>query len=516
LDYRCHTSSKDLIFMPRHSTNLHERFLRHVWSQQYLNAASLRTADGRPIEILSAGTLNLDGGPDFRNAKIRIGRTLYSGDVEIHRTVYEWLQHHHESDPRYNQVILHVVLEGDAEKFPTVVQSGRLVPVLVLEPFLSESIRSIWQKTVLDERARRAHTIKCYRHNSDLPADLLRRWLNHLAVERMELKLRRFEERLKQLVHESLLEVRENALRYRAQREGSPEEIPPPFPELTPKDFAKRELWEQVLYEGLLEGLGYSKNQEPFVRLAQNVSLAWIRSAGLAEDAQTLEAVLFGAAGLLPKIRMVKDHESRAYARELLQRWHETRLNYRGEVLHPADWQFFPTRPTNFPTVRLAAVPSLVSKIIREDLFRNVIQLLKSSKTVSEKQVLLRALLQTGVHPFWSFHYNFGEPSAKQITPLGVSRVDDIIINTVLPMALLYARVFRDRDVRAGAIHLLHSLPTASENSITRLMEHQLIRGRVRLDSVGAQQGVIQLFKFYCTEERCAECEVGKRVFGAQ
>lgn len=499
--------------MPHRSTYIHERFLRHIWSQQYLNSADLRTADGKPVQILSPGTLNLDGGPDFRNAKIQIGRTTFSGDVEIHRTVYDWLQHRHESDPRYNKVILHVVLEGDAKKFPTMVQSGRSVPVLVLEPFLSESIRSLWQKTILDERARRAELIKCYRVNGDVSAHLLRRWLNHLAIERMELKLRRFEERLKQLVHESLLEVREEYLRYRTQREGLPEEIPPPFPELTPKDLAKKAHWEQVLYEGILEGLGYSKNQEPLVRLAQNVSLVWIRDSGFTDDLHSLEAVLFGAAGLLPKIRAVKSKESRAYARDLIQRWHETRSTYRGEVLHPADWQFFPTRPTNFPTVRLAAVPQLARKILLEDLFRNVIQLLKSSMVAREKCSSIRSLFRVEAHPFWSRHYNFDEPSPKPIAPLGTSRVNDIIINTILPIALLYARIFKDKDVRQGAMQLLQSLPLASENSITRLMTKQLLRGRVKLDSAGAQQGVIQLYKFYCTEERCTECEVGKVVF---
>jgi hypothetical protein len=499
--------------MPRHSTNIHERFLRHIWSQQYLRAADLRTADGKPVEVLSTGTLNLEGGPDFRHAKVRIGGTTYVGDIEIHRTVYEWLQHHHEADPRYNKVILHVVLEGDTEKFPTVVQSGRLVPILLLEPFLTDSIRSLWQKAILDERARRAETIKCYRVNGSVPTDLLRRWLNHLAVERMELKLRRFEERLKQLVHESQLEVREEYLRYRAQREGLPEEIPPPLPELTPKDLAKKTLWEQILYEGMVEGLGYSKNQEPFIRLAQNVSLAWVRATDLAHDLQTLEAVLFGAAGLLPKIRSLKEPESRGYARELLQRWHTARQQYRGEVLHAADWQFFPTRPSNFPTVRLAAVPQLIQMLLHDDLFRRFIQTFKSPLPVGEKRALFHSFFPIALHPYWSYHYNFDERATRQIKPLGASRIDDILVNTFLPIALLYARVFKDKAVREGAIELLQTLPSLSENSVTRLMAKQLLKGRVKLDSVGAQQGVIQLYKFYCTEERCAECEVGKTVF---
>lgn len=499
--------------MKRHSTNIHERFLRHIWSQQYLKQSALCTTDGKPVEVIAVGTLSFDGGPDFRNAKIKIGRTTYSGDVEIHRTVYEWLQHHHETDPRYNKVILHVVLEGDAKKSPTVVQSGRSVPVLVLEPFLSESIRSIWQKTILDERARRAETIKCFRVNDDVSADLLRRWLNHLAIERLELKLRRFEERLKQLAHEQLLEVHEDYRHYGIPREGSPDEIPPPLPELTQKDFARKNLWEQILYEGVMEGLGYSKNQEPFSRLGQNVSLAWIRSSEIGNNAKTLEAVLFGAAGLLPKIRPIKAKESKAYARDLIRGWHAVRASYRGEVLHAADWQFFPTRPTNFPTVRLAAAPQLIQKFLHEDLFRKIIPTLKSTLPAGEKLRSCHELFHVGAHPFWSHHYNFDEPASRPIKLLGASRIDDILINTILPIALLYARIFKDKEVREGAIQLFQSLPPLSENSITRLMAKQLLKGKIKLDSVGAQQGVIQLYKFYCTEERCAECEVGKIVF---
>ncbi|MCI0706441.1 MAG: DUF2851 family protein [Ignavibacteriae bacterium] len=497
--------------MPHHTGNIHERFLRHIWSQQYLKQSELRTADGKPVEVLSVGAINLDGGPDFHNAKIKIGKTTYAGDVEIHRTAFEWLQHHHEQDPRYNKVILHVVLEGDTEKSPTIVHSGRSVPVLVLEPFLSESIRSIWQKTILDERVRRSEAIKCSRVNGGIPAELLRKWLNHLSVERLELKLRRFDERLKQLAHTGRMEVREEFRKYGLREEGFPDEIPPPMPELTQQDFSKRELWEQILYEGIMEGLGYSKNQEPFVRLAQNVSLAWVRSADA--DAPTLEAVLFGAAGLLPKISALKDNHSKAYARGLIDAWHGIRDRYRSEVLHPADWQFFPTRPANFPTVRLSAVPALIQKFLKDDVFWKIIQTIKSIVSANEKQIALHKLLHIDAHPFWSRHYNFDEPSAKPIKPLGASRIDDMIVNTILPIALLYARIFIDKDVREGAVSFLNAMAPLSENSVTRLMSKQLLKGKVKLDSAGAQQGVIQLYKFYCTEERCAECEVGKRVF---
>ena len=134
---------------------IHERFLRHIWSKQYLRAAPLRTTDGSPVRVLLPGDLNDDEGPDFLNAKVRIGSTMFAGDVEMHRTVAEWIRHHHDNDARYNRVVLHVVLEGDEGIPPTISQSGRTIPTLVLEPFLPEAIHTIWKQTVLDEQSRR-------------------------------------------------------------------------------------------------------------------------------------------------------------------------------------------------------------------------------------------------------------------------------------------------------------------------------------------------------------------------
>ncbi len=66
--------------MNRHTRNIHERFLRHIWSKQYLTIP-LRTAEGKPLKVLDVGQLNSDGGPDFHNAKIKINDVTYTGDV---------------------------------------------------------------------------------------------------------------------------------------------------------------------------------------------------------------------------------------------------------------------------------------------------------------------------------------------------------------------------------------------------------------------------------------------------
>jgi len=493
---------------------LHERFLRHIWSRQFVHQTALRTSDGRDVRVLATGTLNTGGGPDFREAVVQIGGTTYRGDVEIHRTLIEWLHHHHEKDPRYNNVVLHVVLEQPSETFSIRTPSGRPIPLLVLETFLSESIHSIWEKTIVAERAQARQNLRCRDHNLSIDAGLLSRWIHSLTLQRLELKLRRFDERLRELAYIHMLAVHDHgeaSSRWRIQ--GDPDDVPPPHKDLSPQQLSKRELWDQLLYEGLMDGLGYSKNREPFVRLARAMTLRTIRDLGVHDNDDRLQAVLFGAAGLLPALRSVKDKQSREFVRLLSQFWKGYRLQYRSTVLHAADWQFFPTRPGNFPTIRMSAASALVRKIITEDLFRILLETIKSAESHAASLRSARILLSINPHPFWTSHYTFGEPASPPIHPLGPDRRDEMIINTVVPLGLLYARIFKDRQVREKILGLFDVIPSASTNSVTRLMQKQLVRDKLAVGGASTRQGLLQLYNFYCREELCAECDVGAVVF---
>ncbi|HEY6952863.1 MAG TPA: DUF2851 family protein [Bacteroidota bacterium] len=500
--------------MPDRTRNIHERFLRHIWSRQYLDQSNLRTTDGKPLRVLEAGKLNLDGGPDFSDAKIKIGGTTFFGDVEIHRSVAEWFSHAHQNDARYNRVILHVVLQAGPKHFLTTSLSGRTIPVLILGEHLSEPIQSIWQRAILDEQARKSETIKCFPGNSAVSDLVLNGWLRKLATERLELKLRRFEERLRMLAYERLMAIREHPKTYGEPAvEGYPDEIPPPFKELTQNDFANKDLWEQILFEGLMEGLGYAKNREPFLKLAQCLTLSELRRLQLAGDDQRRIAVLFAVAGLLPKIKTLKERESKEYARQLLRAWNDVRLSVHVGKLHPSEWQFFPTRPNNFPTLRMSAANVLLARLLNDNLFRSMIQTLKSDNNPAESRKTLSRLLSVQSSGFWQHHYDFDQPARTTMVPLGLSRVNELLVNTVVPISLLYARIFKDPAVRENTLLVYESFPPLEENSLSRLMRTQLLGNKVQVASAGSQQGLIQLYKYYCIEQRCAECEVGKVVF---
>jgi hypothetical protein len=53
-----------------------EEFLQFIWEHGVYLKDNLKTTDGKPVEIISSGWPNTDSGPDFFNAKIRIGETL--------------------------------------------------------------------------------------------------------------------------------------------------------------------------------------------------------------------------------------------------------------------------------------------------------------------------------------------------------------------------------------------------------------------------------------------------------
>lgn len=503
-----------------------ERFLRQLWKHQHLKRFSLSTIDGKPITVLSAGTPNTDAGPDFIDATIKIGNILYRGDVEIHQTLNEWKQHAHHTDAKYNRVILHVVLQAEQEHLPSFTKSSRAIPLLILAPYLTGPLRDVWQKMIFDERSERlalnssgqAH-IKCFSMNDDVSPSLIRSWLEKLAVERIELKVQRCEERLKELAEEQRRHIKEPVMRYGTIRFGvNPEELPLPTRTFSRHDFANVHLWEQLVYEGLMEALGYAKNREPFLRLARNVQLGSIRimmeNFSPNDQKNFVEAFLFGASGLLDVD--LQDPESKRYVHELKSTWKKIHRNYRGEVLHQAEWQFFRLRPENFPTVRLAGAARLIPTMLGKGFFKSIIQTAKRRDVdAKEKFNSLESMFIIPADEFWSTHYRFGEKAKISLDKLiGKNRADDIVINAVLPICLLYARIFKDREARYGALKIFRQCPPLSENTVTRTMERELLKGKFKLNSAMLHQGAIHLYKFYCVEERCMECAVGRMVFG--
>ncbi len=112
----------------------------------------LPASDGYNYRLLFAGRRGGSTGPDVRDAVLQRSPTeQLCGNIEFHTRASDWVAHQHHSDPRYNQVILHVVLYCDTPQ-PTRRQDGSVVPVCSLNDLASpllllsqqQSQQSLW------------------------------------------------------------------------------------------------------------------------------------------------------------------------------------------------------------------------------------------------------------------------------------------------------------------------------------------------------------------------------------
>jgi hypothetical protein len=437
-----------------------ERHLQCVWADDELRPPSLLTAQGERVAVESPGVWNLEAGPDFLGAALRLGpeRRRVTGDVEIHIHPADWQAHGHSADPRYEHVRFHVTFfpGTPATKLPAGVVEISLREALAAQPrFAFESI-----------------DLTSYPHGVRSPTPpcgvALRSWT---PDDREALLAAAGEERL----------------RRRAERLA--------------RDIAERGA-EQVVFEEVMAALGYKHNQAALRRLAEVVPLATLRvEAG--GDGDLAFALLAGAAGLLPQQLAAKlDDEARAAARRWWDAWWKRRERFAEGALTPAHWRLAGLRPLNQPLRRLAAAAALftVERPLAE-AWAGLAGSMPGDCLARAQQQLLAAR-----HPFWDFRLTLaGKRAAKPAALVGEARADAILINVFVPF--LAARGCTMPFTK----ELLAQLPVEQDNAVLRETAFALF-GRDAPNSLLRdglrRQGLLQIFHDYCLNDRsrCATC----------
>ena len=84
--------------------------IQQIWLEQDFDPVTLKMICELQVKVAFVGWYNSASGPDFREARLKIGKQNLLGAVEIHVNSSGWYSHHHEGNPDYNEVVLHVVL----------------------------------------------------------------------------------------------------------------------------------------------------------------------------------------------------------------------------------------------------------------------------------------------------------------------------------------------------------------------------------------------------------------------
>ena len=152
-----------------------EDLLQFIWEQGLYDAKDLRTTDGAPLEVLHAGRVQLNSGPDLRDAQVRIGGQHWAGNVEVHLRTSDWNAHGHQRDPAYDNVVLHTVYLHDAEVHTA---SGRCPPTVELRERINADNLHLHQ-SLMESRM----PVPCAPRLGDVDGTRIRLWLERLLVE---------------------------------------------------------------------------------------------------------------------------------------------------------------------------------------------------------------------------------------------------------------------------------------------------------------------------------------------
>ena len=281
-----------------------ESLLQWIWQYQYFNAHDLRTTAGQILQVSSSGELNTHQGPDFLDARIKIGDTWWAGAVELHRVASDWEKHTHQTDKNYRNVILHVVWVDDAEAEVRTGQRG--IPTLVLEHRVPK-----WLLGRYEEWMKSRDFIACQQQMAEVGEGVWRVWKEQLMEERLKRRTGAIADRLR----------------------------------------TNRQHWEETCWWMMARAFGGTVNGEAFEMIARSLPVTMI--ARQSKGDHRIEALLLGQAGLLEGA-FKDDHP-----RRLQQEFHHLRLKY-GLLSNPVPVHFLRMRPGNFPSVRLAQLAGLM------------------------------------------------------------------------------------------------------------------------------------------------------------
>lgn len=274
-----------------------ENIYQYLWKTR-LMGNRITTVRGNTVDILSTGILNHDAGPDFHNARLRMDGRLWFGNVEIHVLASDWHRHHHDSDPSYRNVILHVVAVDDDRIF---YKDGSEIPQTVFS--VPVSLQKLY-----DALSSRIDDIPCQSRIANFEPLIINDWLSALSVERLQQKAQRIIDCCNSLAGD----------------------------------------WNQACFVALARALGFNLNADPFEMLARSIPLKILHHHS--DNILQLEALLFGQAGMLDSGAHMFDE----YYQSLCREYFFLARKYGLKPLSPSIWKYARTRPQNFPHRRIA------------------------------------------------------------------------------------------------------------------------------------------------------------------
>jgi hypothetical protein len=443
----------------RHIPEFSERHLQCIWFDARWRPVTLQTSTGEEVRIEDPGLWNLEAGPDFLGAVLRVGpeNRRIRGDVEIHIHSSDWKRHGHADDPRYARVRVHVTFYPGVPE-PALFPPGT-IHVSLKSELLSNPLFSFENVDITAyPMAARCTEPPCRKVLSSWTPDHRRQFLEAAGEERA----RRKAERMAALIREKGM--------------------------------------DQVLYEEIMCALGYKGNKQPFRLLAERVLFQHLKEL----DSFKAYALLLGVSGLLPEnVEKKWDLETKDFVRALWDYWWKVRGTWEKKRMSRSDWQLSGVRPANHPVRRLMAAARLFTA--EESPAAQIKNLMEEEPAPSLS--ILGKLFDMDPGSYWRRRWSLsGKITDEPVALLGSSRTNSILLNVILPFTAAIGFSTKSN---------LDEMPAEPTNLVIKQTAWNLF-GPDQTESLYRQglhqQGLIQIFYDFCMNDRsrCEACPLPK------
>jgi hypothetical protein len=397
-----------------------EHWLHWTLQSPELLKQPLHTIDNQTIKIIDPGRINYDNGPDILNAILEIGGILQKGNIEFHLSPEDWFGHGHHEDRRYENLILHVLWDA-----PNGIESMllRRFPHLILSSQIRIPLADWKEKMTLLEQNGAGQSPNLFDATS-----ITTHQLRECAQLRFERKVERF------------------------------------------KSWLAYFSFEDILIIALAEALGYSKNKFPFRQLIWENPPSTIFPLMPKSYRSPLGVWTYLAmrAGFLSSYSFTQKGMDRS---STVFNIHNLFLFFSDQgvvpILQLKDWYFSRLRPSNNPTIRLVALSQIIHHYYGTSLFTKMQQ-------CATERLTLRKLL-----PKWQAYVQL--PFDRQLINavremngilnknryiIGLNRINQFIVNSVLPILFLWAERSRNYGFQCYIEGIYEDFPACEDSKV--------------------------------------------------
>jgi hypothetical protein len=399
------------------------------------------STSGRVVKIKQFGFWNRGAGPDFKHCAVTIDGEEITGAIELDHASEQWELHGHHQNEGFEDVVVHIVFSGDTLSKFTRTLSNRHIEKVVITP--SQLAQAMDQPKLATATAQPG---RCAPPLSSADPSKIHALLLAAARRRIMKKARR-------------------SIRHR-DAHGE----------------------EQTLWVQIAETLGYQNNRLAFSLIAHRIPIKALKQ----KSAHEVLAILFGVADFLsPDLHSKAVPDAQRWIESLWETWWKNRQDFEFISARKVNWVLSGVRPVNHPQRRLAAFAAVASN------WSDVVKARKNGK--------LKKFLAGLDDSFWNYHYTLtSKPSRTKLQLIGESRIDDLLINHILPEQI------QDGSDTAWTSYQSYKAPATSEKvnrAIERLFGLRQDKAII-LKKAWQHQALLQLYHDFCLEDfsNCQAC----------